>query len=238
MTETLEAAPRPTASIADPTIGFRRIGGAIALPLAFACQLVCNALYAQASMSGVSDTGTGAETLEFYRTFAGQAQIMTVFALVGCLLAVPGLLAALRVLRPRKPRLALWAVGFMIAGYVCYFGIVSVNFVTIALAAAHADAGAAIDAAQAMPGALAVFLVFAIGNLVGTLLLGLAAILSRDTPWWVGALIIGWPVGHVVNLVGGGEWFAVAGGALEVVGFGFLAAIAVRTSNAVWGARG
>jgi hypothetical protein len=238
MTETLEAASHPATTVTDPTAGFRRIGGAIALPLAFACQVVCNALYAQASMSGATDTGTGAETLEFYGRFAAQAHVMTVFALAGSLIAIPGLLAALRVLRPRKPRLGLWAVTLMIAGYVCYFGVVTTNFDTIALAALHPDAGDAIDAVQTMPGALAVFLVFVVGNLVGTLLLGIAVILCRDTPWYAGALIIGWPVGHVINLLGGGEWFAVAGGALEVVGLCVVAAVALRLGNARWVARG
>jgi hypothetical protein len=239
MTETVQAAMRSTTPLADPTVGFRRISSAIALPAAFACQLVANTLYAQAvASSGLSDAGPGSETLEFYARFPGELQAATLLALVGSLLAIPGLLGALRLIRPRKPRLGLWAIGLMIAGYVCYFGVNTTNFATLALAQLRPDAGDVAEATQNFPTAMPVFIVFVIGNLGGTLLLGIAVILTRDLPWYAGALVIGWPVGHIVNLVGGGEWFAVAGGALEVVGLGILAGIALRTTNAVWAARG
>lgn len=78
-----------------------------------------------------------------------------------------------------------------------------------------------------------------LGNLVGTSLLGLVVLLSRRLPWYAGALILGWPVGHSINVfLGGGEWFAVAGGGLEVVGLTILAAIAVRTPGSSWAAHG
>lgn len=66
----------------------------------------------------------------------------------------------------------------------------------------------------------------------------MAVILSRDLPWWAGALILGWPVRHVVNLVVGNEWFAVAGGALQVAGLCLLAARALRTPDARWASLG
>ena len=38
MTKTIDAAPTTVVAIADPTVGFRRIAGAIALPVAFGLQ--------------------------------------------------------------------------------------------------------------------------------------------------------------------------------------------------------
>lgn len=223
---------------ADRTIGFRRRIGAVALPLAFACQLVCNALYAVASTGNAGDSGSAAESLRFYADHADEMLVATVFALVGSLLAIPGLLAALKVLRPTRPMLALWAVVLMIAGYTCYFGAVFTNFDEIALATSRVDAGAALDASGAAHAALPFGLLFVVGNLLGTLLLGLAVVLSRALPWWAGGLIMGWTAGHVVNIVGGGEWFAVAGGALEIAGLCVIAAHALRTPDSAWAARG
>lgn len=233
---TLTASTATTAT--DRTIGFRRTAGAIALPLAFAAQAVCNTLYAVASMGNAGDTGVGEQTLQFFAEHAGTMRAGMVFALVGCLLAIPGVLAAVRVLRPSRPTLALAAAVLMIAGYVCYFAIVFTGFDTIALATAGVEAGAALDASYAEPAALPFFVLFVVGNLLGTALLGLAVILARPVPRWAGALILGWPAGHVINLVGGGEWFAVGGGALEVAGLCVLCVHALRLSNAQWAARG
>lgn len=227
----------PARSI-DPTVRFRRRAGAFALPLAFALQVAANTLYAWATTSGMGDSGTGAQTLEFYRAFPEMALAATLLALAGILIAVPGLLAGLRVVRPHKPRLGLWAVTLMIAGYICYFGLVASNFTTLALAQLHPEAGDVLDAAQANVAMMPLFVLFALGNLVGTLLLGLAVLLSRDAPRVGGALIMCWSVGHLVNILGGGEWFAVAGGALEVAGLCIVAAHAFRVSDEEWAARG
>lgn len=230
--------------VALPTVRFRRVTGAVALPLAFTLQLACNAVYAWVSTeSGLSDTEGGAETIEFYGRYPTAFLLMTAFALVGVLVMIPGLLAGLRVLRPSRPRLALVAVILMISGYVSYFGIVMTNFGTLGLAR-HAiehpdlDAGAILDASQASPVLMVFFALFVVGNLIGTLLLGLAVILSRALPWYAGALIICWTVGHVINIVGGGEWFAVIGGALEIGGLSIIASTALRTTDATWAARG
>jgi hypothetical protein len=238
MTTKLTDGATPRLVLADPTIGFRRRSAALALPAAFACELVSNALYAVSAGGGIADNGTGTQTLEFYAAHVPMMTASNVFALVGVLLAVPGVLAALRVLRPTKPRLGLIAAVLMVAGYICYFGTVTTIAETIALAQGHVAAGAALDAVQANPVVVVFWDLFVVGNLLGTLLLGLAVILSRELPWYAGALILGWPVGHIINITGGGEWFAVAGGALEVIGLVVVATHALRLSNAEWAARG
>lgn len=236
---------RPATNVGvDPTLGFRRVTGALALPVAFACQLVCNVIYAVASTGNAGDGGTGEQSLEFYASHGSAMVFATAFALIGCLLAVPGILAAQRLLRPSKPRLGLWAAVLMVVGYIAYFGLNVTNFVSLALAQSdlpRTAAGAVLDAAQGSPAAMPVFLLFVVGNLVGTLLLGLAVVLGgrrAGVPWWAGLLVMGWTVGHVINIIGGGEWFAVAGGALEVIGLIVMATAALRISNGEWSARG
>lgn len=239
MTETLHSPAPALARSDDPTTGFRRIASAVALPAAFALQAVTNTIYAVATRDGGGDTGPAAETIAFYHAHGQELVAASVIAMVGVLLVVPGVLAALRVLRPSRPRLSLIAGILMIAGYICYFGIVMTGFLSLALAnSGVAQAPAILQEGQDHPLAMPFLLLFVIGNLVGTLLLGLAVMLSRTLPWWVGALIMGWPVGHIVNLVGCGEWFAVAGGVLEVIGLCFVAGAALRTPDAVWARRG
>lgn len=239
MTQTMDASPRARTVVTDPTTGFRRVAGAVALPLAFVLQLATNTIYAWATRDGGGDTGSSEEAIEFYAAHPGEMLVASVVALVGCFLVVPGVLAALRVLRPTRPRLSLIAGSLMIAGYTTYFGIVFTNFLTLALARSGATESARIlQDGQDGPVALSIFGIFVIGNIIGTLLLGLAVVLSKDLPWWSGALIIGWPVGHVVNIILVNEWFAVAGGALEIVGLVVVARAALRLSNPEWVARG
>lgn len=226
----------------DSTVRFRRTTAAIVLPLAFVFQLVCNAIYAWVSTSsGMSDTHSSAEMLEMYAAYPTAITVCSVLALIGCLLTIPGLPAALRVMRPAKPRLTLWAVIMMVAGYSSYFGVAFVSLDHVGLAVAHVDAATALDASPAQTWAMPFFLLFVIGNLGGTLLLGLAVILGGKrvaVPWWAGALISCWSVGHIINIAGGGEWFAVGGGALQIVGFAIVTAAALRLSDTEWVERG
>lgn len=232
----------------DPTVRFRRIAGAIALPLGFVFQQACNAIYAVVSTeSGLSDQNGAAEALGLYGRYPGQLLACTVLAMVGVLLLIPGLLAALRVLRPFRPRLALWAVVLMIGGYVSYFGIVATNFASLAMAQfalAHpgVDLAPLWDAA-AHPALVPFFSLFVVGNIGGAVLLGVAVILAARSsasglPWVAGVLIMCWSVGHILNIVGFGEWFAVAGGVLQIAGLCFVTAAALRTRDADWASRG
>ena len=92
---------------------------------------------------------------------------------------------------------------------------------------------AVIDASQRSDPTFAwIFPIFILGNMVGTLLLGLALVRSRAVPTWAAAGLLIWPVLHVLGLfVLGNEWPEVLGAALQMVGFG---AVSVR----LLGARG
>ena len=237
MTQTIDPAAATAANPLDPTLGFRRRAGALALPLGFLGQLVANATYSWATRDGGGDQ-TGADALELYSRQPEAMLVATVAALIGCLLIVPGALAAGRVLRPRSPRLTLAAVLVIVTGYVCYFGIVGTNFVTLALAESGLEAGAALDASQSYPAALPIFLLFVIGNMGGAILLAIAVFRSREVPVWAGVGILAWFVLHVVGLVAGSEWFEVAGGVLQIAGLSMITARALRLSDAEWARRG
>lgn len=237
MTDSLTRARTST----DSTIGFRRGGAAVALPLSFGLQLVCNSIYLIVqSESGLNDTGTSAEALEMIARYPTQYTAMSLLAFAGSLLLIPGALAALRVLRPAKPRLALWAVVSLIAGYAVYGGTALGNgdAVGLAVAGLGPDVAGALDTNPYGAAFMAPMVLFLWGNLGGPILLGLAIILSRTFPWYVGALIMSWSVLHPIGLVLGTEGGAVIGGVLQVCGCLFIAARALRTPNREWAARG
>lgn len=225
------------AVLRDPTIGFRRAVSAFALPLGFAAQVVANTAYSIATSAGGSDTD-GAAALELYGREPGLLTLATVAAMLGSFLIVAGAPAALRVVRPRAPRLGLVAAIVLGAGYLCYIGIVADGFLTVALAESGLDAAAALDAADAAPAGVWVFPVFVLGNMLGALLLGIAVIRSREVPWPVGAAIALWMPAHIAGLVVGTEWIQVAGGTIQTVGCLVLALRAVRIPDAEWVARG
>jgi hypothetical protein len=241
MTEQSTERAAETATRADPTIGFRRVAGAVALPLSFALQLICNTIYLIVqSESGLNDTGTAAEALEMIGRYPAQFTAMSLLAFAGSLLLVPGALAALRVLRPTKPRLALWAVVSLIAGYAVYGATALTNADSIGLAVAGVgqDVATALDANPFADAFGVLMILFLWGNLVGPILLGLAVILSKSLPWYAGVLIMSWSVLHPLGLILGTEGGAVLGGVLQIVGCAFIAARAVWTSNVEWSARG
>jgi hypothetical protein len=63
------------------------------------------------------------------------------------------------------------------------------------------------------------FLLFVLGNLVGTFLLGLALLRSHAVPAWAAAAVMAWPPLHITGLIVGSEWFEVTGAALQGIGF-------------------
>ena len=238
MPNLVSASPRHVGQQADAMVAFRRTAGAISLPLGFLLQAASNCVYAVITTeSGLSD-GNAVDGLELYGRYPNHMVAASVLAMTGVLFIVAGLPTALRVLHPFAPRLAFIAVVPMVGGYVSYFGVVTSNFATLAIAeyaASHPEADLTGVWDSSSPAALIpFFLLFVLGNLGGTLLLGIAVVLasrrSKELPWYAGALIMAWPVGHIANLIGGGEWFAVAGGVLEVVGLSILAIRAMQRS--------
>ena len=95
-------------------------------------------------------------------------------------LLIPAVLTALG-LAPRS-RLAFVGGSLMIAGYVCYFGVLLSNMLIIAMAergGPFGDYAAVIDTSQRDLATAWVFPIFIVGNLLGTLLFAIGADASR-----------------------------------------------------------
>jgi hypothetical protein len=142
----------------------------------------------------------------------------TFAAMIGCLLLVPAVLGAMRLVRVKAARLGLVGGVLMIAGYICYFAMLFQGYATIALAqhGAASPGNVAVQETMMDQGFFYVVAVtFVVGNLVGTFLLGLAVFRAHVVPRWAATLVLVWPAAHIL----GGPWGEVIGAAVEAVGF-------------------
>ena len=129
----------------------RRLGGALALVLAPWGFVIANASYAWMIRNGGSDS-TGAEALALAATGPDVLRLAVLAGMIGCLLVIPAVVTALS--HARRSRLAFVGGSMMIAGYVCYFGVLLSNTMIIAMAERGgplADYAALIDADQGDP---------------------------------------------------------------------------------------
>jgi hypothetical protein len=220
----------PTQDIAQPDASGRRrrLGGALALALAPWGFVIANASYAWMIRNGGSDS-TGAEALALAATGPDVLRLAIAAGMIGCLLIIPAVLTASS--RARRSRLAFVGGSLMIAGYVCYFGVLLSNTMIIAMAERGgplADYAALIDADQGDPWTAWVFPIFVLGNLLGTLLFAIGLLRSGAVPAWSAILIMLWPPLHVIGLIIGGEVLEVLGAVLQAIGFAGIAAAVLR----------
>lgn len=219
--------------VAQPESGqrLRRVGGALALVLAPWGFVITNATYAWMIRNGGSDE-TGADALSLAAAGPDLLRLGIVAGMIACLLIIPAVLTALRL--ARQSRLAFVGGSLMIAGYVCYFGVLLSNMIILAMAERGgpiADYAAVIDASQADLSTAWVFPIFIVGNLLGTVFFAIGLLRSRMVPVWAAILIMAWPPLHVAGLFLGGEVLEVLGAVLQAIGFAGVAAAVLRRSN-------
>jgi hypothetical protein len=219
--------------VAQPESGqrLRRVGGALALVLAPWGFVITNATYAWMIRNGGSDE-TGADALSLAAAGPDLLRLGIVAGMIACLLIIPAVLTALRL--ARQSRLAFVGGSLMIAGYVCYFGVLLSNMIILAMAERGgpiADYAAVIDASQADLSTAWVFPIFIVGNLLGTVFFAIGLLRSRMVPVWAAILIMVWPPLHVAGLFLGGEVLEVLGAVLQAIGFAGVAAAVLRRSN-------
>lgn len=204
----------------------RRAGLALALLTAPWGLLVANATYAWITRHGGSDL-TAEDALALASAHPSSFRFATVAALLGSVLMVPAALGAMRVIGDRLTRLALVGGVLLAAGYICYFGAVLENTTTLAMADRGGpidDYTAVLDSSISHPSTVWVYIVFIVGNLIGTPIIGAALLRSRVVPAWGAIGVIAWAPFHVVGLILGSEWFEVVGALLQAIGFATVAA--------------
>jgi hypothetical protein len=222
---------RASMSSTQMTGSVRRLGGALALIVAPWGFVTTNACYAWMIRNGGSDE-TGAQALSLAAAGPGILRLCLVAGMIGCLLTIPAVMTALSLARPS--RLAFVGGSLMIAGYVCYFGVLLSNVIIITMAehgGPLTDFAAVIDASQSDAVTGWVFPIFIVGNLLGTLLFAIGLLRCHTVPIWAAILIMLWPPLHVAGLFLGGEVLEVIGAVLQAIGFAGLAAAVLRRSS-------
>jgi hypothetical protein len=210
--------------------GFRRTGLATALFTAPAGLLIVNTTYAWITRNGGSDS-TGADALDLVAAHPTAYRYGTLVVLIASLLMVPAALGTVQLIGDRAARLAFVGGTLVAAGYICYLAVNLTNFTALAMAERGgplADYAAVVDASQSEPAGAWVFLLFVVGNLIGTFLLGLALLRSRAVPVWAAIGVLAWPPLHVLGLALGTEWPEVAGALVQAIGFGVVGARLLR----------
>jgi hypothetical protein len=204
----------------------RRLGQGLALIVAPWAFVIANTGDVLTRHGGLDDT-KARDALLISAAHPGADRWLTFAAMVGCLLLVPAVLGAMGLVRVDAARLGLLGGALMIAGYICYFALLFQGYATIALAqhgAANADNVAVQELMTDQGFYIAVALTFVAGNLVGTLLLGLALFRARVAPRWAAAFVLVWPVAHVLA----GPWGEVLGASVEAVGLAAVGLCVVR----------
>jgi hypothetical protein len=146
-------------------------------------------------------------------------------ALLGALLFIPAVLGVMRLVRTGAARLGLVAGVLTAAGYICYFGLVLQGaFTATAMATTGGSSAQNVQVLQAtMDDPLGTGWVgpaFALGNIVGTFLLGLALVRARTAGRWAGYGLIAWSVLHVLSF---SPYVEVAGAVAQALGFAVAA---------------
>ncbi len=190
--------------------------------------MLANSAYMLAIRDGGNED-TSLATLALYAAHPELVRLAVVSGLVACLLIIPAVLGLFRLVPSN--RLVRVGGSMMIAGYVCYFAVLQGSLTTLAMALQgepHRFAEA-LDAAQGEVAGIAVFVLFALGNIVGTLLLAIGLLRSRAVPPWAAFGILLWPVLHVVGLVFfPNEVPQVIGAVTQALGFGGCALLLLR----------
>lgn len=179
-----------------------RFGGVMTgLVLAPWCWVIANTAYLLSIRGGGNDLD-GASALALSVAHPELRRITILAVMLGGILIVPAVMGLFR-LAPSS-RLVTIGGSLMVAGYICYAAIASAGATTLAMAEVVGptpELAAVLDAAQGDPWWAWAFVVFVLGNIVGTLILAGGLLRSRAVPRWAGLAIACWPVAHVLGLL-------------------------------------
>lgn len=177
-------------------------GGAVAAVVGALALAACNAVVAYTP--GQGDIESTADLLEVARAQELWFEIGIGLGLLASLLLVPGVWAITTMLAPRARWLSAAGGWLMGSGYV-FSTVLSIEaMMMLAVVRAGGDPGVFVSALDSHTPvtALVTYVVFGLGALVGTLLLGVAALRQRDAvPAWAGWALVASPFVRMAGLV-------------------------------------
>ncbi len=162
-------------------------------------------------------------------------RLVQILGLPALFTLLPGIYAALHLTRRYRPRLTAWATAFLVPGYLGMTTLGAIDYFTLAGHEVNLDPQAMTQVTDRLWALTAVpTIVFVVGHVVGTILLGVIAVHAQLAPVWVGALLILSQPLHVIAVGTSLSWLDLAGWGLTALGMGFLALRVLRTPNKQW----
>jgi len=167
----------------------------------------------------------------------GAQRLVVWLGLVAVLTLLPGALAAIRLLRRYTPLLATAIAALLVPGYLGMTALIAADAGTLGAIDLGLPAGQVTelsDATFAVPTMTILVLLFVVGHILGTLLLGIAAFRARLMPRPVaGALAVSQFV-HLAAVIGGWPVVDLLAWTTTAVGMAFLARVVLRTPDDEW----
>jgi hypothetical protein len=150
---------------------------------------------------------------------------------------VPGAYAALTLVRRYRPVLSAWVGALLIPGYLALAALSAVDAIIVAghdVGVEPAVVARLYGAVGELPILMITFLVFLVGHIVGTVLLGILAFRARLMPRAVAVLLaISQPLHLVAVIIASNALDLVAWG-LTALGMAFLARRVLLTPDEEW----
>jgi hypothetical protein len=212
------------------TVRFRRVAGAVSLVLGPALLVAASVV-----LPWSADDDTAASLGAVARNVTA-TQFGDLLAFLGILVMIPALLAIMRVLRTAAPVLSLVGGSLAIAGFVGAMLLVVSDQYNIGLgesAKARTEIAAALDGSSAWVINL-VLVVFLLGMLVGTIVLGVGLLRARLTPAWAGGALIVGPALSVAAHAADVKGLDIVAGFIQLAGFAAVARVVWSTSDRGW----
>jgi hypothetical protein len=164
-------------------------------------------------------------------------RLVVALSFVGVLTLVPGAYAAIAFVRRYQPVLSTWVAALLIPGYLALGANAFGDAIPVAASDLGLPAAGVIDlieAASALPTVSALFGIFVVGHIVGTILLGIAVIRARVVPLVIGVLLaVSQPL-HLTAVMSALPWLDLIAWGLTALGMGFLGWRLLRTPNDEW----
>lgn len=231
MTPFTTVPPTTTVETRGDTRTFRRIVAAVLLPLG---PLAVAILRGILPYSTSDDTG---EMISHTAAGLGRQDAVLWLSLVAIVALIPSALAAGRLARRGAPVLSLLGIGLLVPAFAMlpFFAGDPTLRVLAGGVVDPSSAARILDAQNELAPVLIAGVIFVVGHIVGTILIGAALWRARMVPVWAAvALIVSQPL-HLVfavvvpnHLLDGLAW------GLTTLGFAVAALRVLRTPNAAW----
>jgi hypothetical protein len=158
---------------------------------------------------------------------------------VAMLTLVPAVLAVAKVARRESPRLAAIATALLVPGYLVLGWLVASDAALLFAVRQGLPTDVAAEAYSDLhPGMLVAGIVFVIGHVVGTVLLGCALLRGTTIPRWASiAIIVAQPLHFVAAVIVSSHELDLFAWGLNAVGFAVVAGAMLRMTDEEWAAR-